>query len=61
MKIAETLSLSGLLLTASHSFAGTPAPAVGLSIEALPLDTGGLAAIAAVSLIIGAQAIKRRK
>ena len=39
----------------------TPLGGEQLGIVGLPLETGGMMAIAAVSLIIGAQLIKRKK
>lgn len=58
------LFLAGLQV-ANAAVVGLPSAAPlgiqGFSAAALPLDVGGLAAIATVSLVIGAQLIKRRK
>ena len=54
MTIHKLYPLLGLPLVAQQSFAGevtTP----------LPLEMGGIAAVAALSLIIATQLIKRRK
>ena len=52
----------GLILVAQQSLAGLVSLGANpLSVGGLPLELGGMAAIAAVSLIIGTQLIKRRK
>ena len=63
MKIRHFYALPGLMLLAQIAVAGRPIPlpVEPLSIIDLPLDMGGAVAIAAVSLVIGAQLIKRKK
>jgi hypothetical protein len=57
MTLHKAYPLLGLLLVANQSFAvqalGDPSP--------MPLEMGGIAAVAALSLIIATQLIKRRK
>ncbi len=68
MTLHNTYTILGLSLIAQHSLAG----GVGLGTNvgdplslvvgsALPLGIGGIAGIAAISLIIGIQLIKRKK
>ena len=54
MNISKVSALSGLLLVAQ------PGMAENVS-TGLPLEMGGIAAIAAASLIIAVQLVKRRK
>jgi hypothetical protein len=62
MMAKNTLAILGLIFVAQLSMAGGPGPLPpSLGTGGLPLDMGGVAAIAAVSLIIGAQLIKRRE
>ena len=63
MKFKHFCALSSLMLLAQVAVAGRPIPLPiePLSIIDLPLDMGGTVAIAAVSLVIGAQLIKRKK
>ena len=64
MMAKNTLAILGLIFVAQLSMAGgpvVPMPIEPLGFVGVPLDMGGVAAIAAVSLIIGAQLIKRRK
>ena len=62
--IKNSFTILGLMFLAQASTAqvplavSLPAP---LDIVGMPLEIGGVTAIAAVSLIIGAQLIKRRK
>lgn len=58
MKIWNLFTVSVLMLVSQYSMGANATP---LSIAPLPLDIGGIVAIGAVSLIIGAQQIKRRK
>jgi hypothetical protein len=53
MVLNKIYTLLGLALVAQQSFAGDPVQ--------LPLEMGGVAAVAALSLIIATQLIKRRK
>ncbi len=55
MKFKTAYPLAGLLLIAEQSIAGV---AVGTPV---PMEMGGIAAAAAISLIIATQLIKRRK
>lgn len=61
MKIAvsSTLFFSTLLLS-QFSTASVPVP-LGLDPQGLPFEIGGMAGVAALSLIIATQLIKRRK
>ena len=63
MKFIHFCALPSLMLLAQVAVAGrpTPLPIVQVSVIDLPLDIGGTVAIAAVSLVIGAQLIKRKK
>ena len=59
MKIWNLFTVSVLMLVSQYSMGANATP---LSIAPLlPLGIGGIVAIGAVSLIIGAQQIKRRK
>jgi hypothetical protein len=62
MRAKKIYAIIGLMLAAQFSMAGTVTlPVVGLGIGPLSAEIGGVAAIAAVSFIIGAQLIRRRK
>jgi hypothetical protein len=61
MRAKKFYAIPGLMLVAQHSMAGFVPLPVDLSIPSLPVEIGGVAAIAAVSFIIGAQLIRRRK
>ena len=61
MRAKKIYAIPGLMLVAQHSMASPVAMSVGLGMPFLPLEIGGVAAIAAVSFIIGAQLIRRRK
>ena len=61
MMAKNTLAILGLIFVAQLSMAGGVPLPPALGSGGLPLDMGGVAAIAAVSLIIGAQLIKRRE
>jgi len=62
MKFMNLFTVSVLMLVSQYSMAAPVALGVAqLSTAPLPLDIGGIVAIGAASLIIGAQLIKRRK
>ena len=64
IKAKISAAVAGSMLLAQPVFAGSP-PGVVLGTDtlsaALPFGLGGAAAIAAVSLILGIQMIKRKK
>ena len=59
MEIQKILPAIGLLLVAGQSSAGTVP--MGSPPTPMALELGGIAAVAAISLIIATQLIKRRK
>lgn len=58
IKAKISFAVVGSMLLAQSVFAGIPAVVLGTSV---PFGMGGAAAIAAVSLILGIQLIKRKK
>ncbi len=56
----KTSTFLGLPLSAQFTLAGVVVP-LGDSPQGLPLEAGGIAGVAALTLIVATQLIKRRK